>query len=63
MEELEEKIKTPPKKRGWSNESVAREIDVSLSKVQRREAKGANSTRLVGREFKRLFRTAGIGDE
>jgi len=42
---------------------LAREIEVSLSTVQRWEARGANPTRLARRELKRLFREAGIKSE
>ena len=50
-------------KKGWTQEDLAREIDVSLSTVQRWEGKGANPTRLASRELKKLFRAAGIDDE
>ncbi|MBI2329196.1 MAG: helix-turn-helix transcriptional regulator [Chloroflexi bacterium] len=63
MEKLKEKVKALRKKRGWSQEDLAREIDVSLSTVQRWEGKGANPTRLARRELKKLFRAAGIDDE
>ncbi len=60
MEQLREKVKALRKKRGWAQEDLAREIEVSLSTVQRWEAKGANPTRLARRELKRLFKEAGI---
>ena len=63
MEQLKEKVKTIRKKRGWSQEDLARKIDVSLSTVQRWEGKGANPTRLARRELKKLFRAAGIDNE
>ncbi len=63
MEQLKEKVKALRKKRGWSQEDLARKIDVSLSTVQRWEGKGANPTRLARRELKKLFRAAGIDDE
>ena len=46
----------------WVQEDLAREIDVSLSTVQRWETKGANPTRLARRELERLFKEAGIDD-
>jgi len=63
MEQLKEKVKALREKRGWSQEDLAREIDVSLSTVQRWESKGANPTRLARRELKRLFREAEIDSE
>ena len=63
MEQFKEKVKAVREKRGWSQEDLAREIDVSLSTVQRWESKGANPTRLARRELKRLFREAGIESE
>ncbi|MFC2020382.1 helix-turn-helix transcriptional regulator [Chloroflexota bacterium] len=63
MRQFKEKVKELRKKRGWSQEDLAREIEVSLSTIQRWEAKGANPTRLARRELKRLFEEAGIGSE
>ena len=60
MEGLKEKVKALREKRGWSQEDLAREIDVSLSTVQRWESKGANPTRLARRELKKLLQAAGI---
>lgn len=60
MERLKEKVKELRKKKGWVQEDLAREIGVSLSTVQRWEAKGANPTRLARRELKRLFKEVGI---
>lgn len=60
MEHFKEKVKELRQKRGWSQEDLAREIDVSLSTVQRWEGKGANPTRLARRELKKLFQAAGI---
>ena len=44
-------------------EDLARQIDVSLSTVQRWEGKGARPTRMARRELKRLFKEAGIDNE
>ena len=45
---------------GWVQEDMAREIGVSLSTVQRWEAKGANPSRLARRELDTLFKAAGV---
>ncbi len=63
MEQFKEKVKALREKRGWSQEDLAREIDVSLSTVQRWEKKGSKSTCLARRELKRLFKGAGISSE
>ena len=63
MEQLREKVKALREKRGWSQEDLAREIDVSLSTVQRWEKKGSKPTRLARRELKRLFKKAGFESE
>jgi len=60
MEQLKEKVKALRQKKGWSQEDLAREIEVSLSTVQRWEAKGAKPTRLARRELRRLFQKASI---
>jgi len=60
MEQLREKVKELRQKKRWTQEDLAWEIGVSLSTVQRWEAKGANPTRLARRELKRLFEEAGI---
>lgn len=60
MDKLNEKIKALRKDKGWSQEDLAREIEVSLSTVQRWESKGAKPTRLARRELRRLFKEAGI---
>jgi len=52
MERLSEKLKELRKKKGWTQEDMAREIHVSLSTVQRWEKKGG--------ELRRLFRREGI---
>jgi len=63
MEHLREKVKELRKKKGWAQEDLAREVDVSLSTVQRWEGKGAKPTRHSRRELARLFREAGIDNE
>jgi len=58
MEHLDEKVKALRKKKGWAQEDLAREMDVSLSTVQRWERQGAKPTRLARRELARLFQEA-----
>ena len=62
MEKLQDRLKTLRSKMGWSQEDLAREINVSLSTVQRWENKGANPTRLARQELSRIFRQKGIAD-
>jgi len=62
MRELREKIRALRERRGWSQEDLARQIDVSLSTVQRWEKRGGKPTRLARRELKKLFEEAGIRD-
>ncbi len=62
MEQFREKVKKLREKKGWVQEDLAREIDVSLSTVQRWEGKGAKPIRHARRELERLFKEAGIGD-
>ena len=64
MEQLKAKIRTLRAQMGWTQEELARRIDVSLSTVQRWETKGSRPTRLGRRELKKLFVKAGLdGDE
>jgi DNA-binding transcriptional regulator YiaG len=60
MERLQIKLKALRSKMGWSQEDLAREINVSLSTVQRWEARGAKPTRLARQELLRLFKQKGI---
>ncbi|MFQ5997077.1 MAG: helix-turn-helix transcriptional regulator [Dehalococcoidales bacterium] len=60
MEKLQEKLRDLRTKKRWTQEDLAREINVSLSTVQRWEKKGGEPTRLARRELKKLFRRAGI---
>lgn len=60
MKQLQVRVKDLRRKMGWAQEDLAREIGVSLSTVQRWEAKEVNPTRLARRELKRLFKAAGI---
>jgi len=63
MERLQEKLRDLRTKKRWTQEDLAREVNVSLSTVQRWEKKGGEPTRLARRELKRLFRRVGIGLE
>jgi len=60
MERLSEKLKELRKKKGWTQEDMARQINVSLSTVQRWEKKGGEPTRLARRELHRIFRREGL---
>jgi len=63
MQKLQEKLRELRKQKEWTQEDVAREINVSLSTVQRWEKRGGQPTRLARRELKKLFRKVGIGLE
>jgi len=63
MEQLRGRVRELRKKRGWTQEDMAREIGVSLSTVQRWERQGGEPTRLARRELRRLFQEAGIEGE
>jgi len=60
MEQLQQKVKALRHKMGWAQEDLAREINVSLSTIQRWETKGAKPTRLARQELLRLFKETGI---
>ncbi len=60
MEQFREKLKALREKRGWSQEDLARAIDVSLSTVQRWESKDTKPIRLARRALNRLFKKASI---
>ena len=60
MDELSEKVKELRKKKGWAQNDMAREIDVSLSTIQRWERQGGKPTRLARRELRILFEEEGI---
>ena len=63
MERLQEKLRELREKKKWTQEDLAREINVSLSTVQRWEKRGGEPTRLARRELKRIFRKAAIDPE
>ncbi|MFC1979864.1 multiprotein-bridging factor 1 family protein [Chloroflexota bacterium] len=60
METFREKIKALREGKGWAQEDLVREIDVSLSTVQRWESKGARPTRHARRQLQRLFQEVGL---
>lgn len=60
MQQLQDKIKILRTKLGWSQEDLARHIDVSLSTVQRWELKGTRPTKLARKELEKLFKKAGM---
>jgi len=63
MDAFREKVKALRGKKGWAQEDLAREIDVSLSTVQRWEGKGAKPTRHARRQLQRLFREVGLDSD
>ena len=63
MQRLQEKLRELRKQKEWTQEDLAREINVSLSTVQRWEKRGGQPTRLARRELKKIFRKVGIGLE
>ena len=63
MQRLQEKLRELRKQKEWTQEDLARKINVSLSTVQRWEKRGGEPTRLARRELKKLFRKVGIGLE
>ena len=60
MQQLKEKVRELRKKRAWSQEDLARRLDVSLSTIQRWEKKGGKPTRLACRELQKLFQEVGM---
>ena len=63
METLQKKVKALREKKGWAQEDLAREIDVSLSTVQRWEGKGAKPIHHARRQLQSLFQEAAIDDD
>lgn len=60
MKHFSQKVKELRKRMGWAQEDLARQINVSLSTIQRWEGKGAKPTRLARKELARLLQEAGI---
>ena len=57
---LEKRVKELRRKKGWSQEDLARVIGVSLSTVQRWERQDCKPIRLAFRELNKLLKEAGI---
>ncbi|MFC1875321.1 helix-turn-helix transcriptional regulator [Chloroflexota bacterium] len=58
MDKIQNKVKKLRRKMGWTQEYLARQIDVSLATVQRWEASKTTPSRLAQKELSRLFRKA-----
>ena len=58
MGQLQDSIKKLRSTMGWSQEDLARKVDVSLSTVQRWEGKGSRPSRLARKELEKLFKKA-----
>jgi len=63
MEHLGERVKELRRKKGWAQEDLARQMDVSLSTVQRWEKKGGKPIRLARMELEKLFHKIEVGNE
>jgi len=61
MKHLSQNVRSLRRKRGWTQEDLAREISVSLSTVQRWEKRDCKPIRIIARELERLFKESGIG--
>jgi DNA-binding transcriptional regulator YiaG len=59
-ERLSRKVKELRLKTGWTQEDLARHMNVSLSTIQRWESKGGKPTRLAQKALGELLRQAGI---
>lgn len=60
MEQFRENLKKLRRIKGWAQEDLAQEVDVSLSTVQRWEGKGAKPIRHARKKLDELLREAGI---
>jgi DNA-binding transcriptional regulator YiaG len=60
MEQIQEKIKELRNKMGWSRETLARQMDVSLSSVQRWELYNVRPSKPAQKELIKLFKRAGL---
>ena len=60
MDQVQEKVKALRKTMGWTQEELARHIDVSLATIQRWEANRVIPSRLAQKELDRLFKKARI---
>jgi len=55
VEHLSQEVRALCTKLGWTQEELARQIDVSLSTVQRLERNRSRPSRLAQRELNKLF--------
>lgn len=60
MQQLHDRLKTLRSKMGWSREALARQIDVSLSSVQRWELYNVKPSKPAQKELTKLFKKAGL---
>ncbi len=63
VDRFSEKVKELRWKTGWSQEDLARHMDVSLTTIQRWELKGGKPQRLARKVLRGLLRKAGITDD
>ena len=59
-EEVSQNIKALRAKMGWSQEKLARQIDVSLFTVQRWELRRTKPSKFAQKELDKLFKIAGL---
>ena len=60
MDTMHDNIKKLRHELGWTQEYLARQIDVSLATVQRWEASKTHPSRLAQKQLARLFRKANM---
>ena len=60
MQQIQKTLRELRSKMGWSREMLARQLDVSLSTVQRWELYDVKPSRLAQKELDKLFKKAGI---
>ena len=60
MQQLQERIRALRSINGWSREQLARQIDVSLSSVQRWELYDVKPSKPAQKELNKLFKKAGL---
>ena len=60
MQQLQERIREMRCIMGWSREDLARQIDVSLSSVQRWELYNVKPSKLAQKQLNKLFKRVGL---
>jgi ribosome-binding protein aMBF1 (putative translation factor) len=60
MQQLQERIRELRCIMGWSREDLARQIDVSLSSVQRWELYNVKPSKPAQKELNKLFKRVGL---